>query len=120
MSLKTYTERLLDSIFKTYTERLLGSLTDKEHAILDARLGGQRSDNPLVAAKHEAERRIRAKFQERYGSFWKCTTCGAAKGGGRSGMELPGGVSIWRGYNPCEHAGTHVVASYAPPRGVCE
>ena len=43
-----------------------------------------------------------------------CTTCGAAKGGGRSGMELPGGVSIWRGYNPCEHAGTHVVASYAP------
>jgi hypothetical protein len=73
------------------------------------------SGSPLVEAKHEAERRIRAKFQERYGSFWKCTTCGAARGGGRSGMELPGGVSFWRGYQLCEHVGTHLKAGYAAP-----
>jgi len=33
--------------------------------------------NPLVIAKHEAERRARLNFQDNYGSFWKCSACGA-------------------------------------------
>lgn len=52
----------------------------------------------LVAAKHDAERRIRARFQERWGAFWKCRVCGARLGArgsvagrlastGRSGHE---------------------------------
>jgi len=34
-------------------------------------------DNPLVIAKHEAERKIRDAFQRRYGFFWRCERCGA-------------------------------------------
>lgn len=33
-------------------------------------------ENPLVVAKHVAERKMRNAFQDRYGEFWKCPSCG--------------------------------------------
>jgi len=33
-------------------------------------------ENPLVIAKHEAERRARDEFQFKFGAFWKCPECG--------------------------------------------
>lgn len=40
-------------------------------------------ENPLVLAKHAAEREVRSAFQARYGSFWKCRRCGAFCGSGK-------------------------------------
>lgn len=33
-------------------------------------------ENPLVLALREARRQRRSDFQARYGSFWKCESCG--------------------------------------------
>lgn len=33
-------------------------------------------DNPLVIAKHDAERKIRDLFQSRFGKFSRCYHCG--------------------------------------------
>lgn len=33
-------------------------------------------ENPLVVAKHTAEREMRSAFDRKFAAFWKCPACG--------------------------------------------
>ncbi len=95
-----------------------GALTDAERAILDKRLGlNPASDDrsPLVAAKHEAERRLRGVFQNKFGAFWKCPRCGAYLGSSFE-RNFPGATCYLKtaGGESCGGVAMETVG-YAPP-----
>lgn len=62
----------------------------------------------MLEARREAEARLRADFQAKWGSFWKCMRCGASHGFPGSACSSCGahGMIHRAGYSPAPGSGS--------------